>query len=839
MLKFNKITIVTIFAIANFALVSFGSLSNFATVEEGRQLPAGLVHWKAGRFRLASDTPPLPRALAVLPILAWDPKADLTFSYEDYQKYQPEVDAELSRKFYEKNIKNYNFMLFLARLANFPWWLAGAWLIRRWSREVWGEGAGWLGLTLWCFAPNVLGLEMLATPDFAASVAVLAASYASWRWLDSSSWVTALVAASLLGMAALADFAALALFILLPAAWLAHDLPPRGGARPRAPHGWETRGVDLLLIVLFGFFVIHAGYFFSGVANRVRDFSFVSQSLGGEATTAAPHEYARSGNKFGATWLGALPVPVPTDYLYGIDLRRHAMERQRDAAWGADRARPQGRGHEAAWVAAATVPLGVWALIAWGTLLTLRVVRREGRTGAAFFLVFVFGVLSLLILSGSFIFRPKGYFVVFPLALIMIDGLGRPRGRRLSPESALAGSLTAWAVVAGLVAYPHDLNYLNELVGGSSSVAAQARYAVAADCGLDGSRLREWIDNHPADRAIGVACDSVADLRAFGIKPTWPPINPGPELARSPSYTRTIGPFPGVYAVDALNVSKPRWQYFLQFEPVQRLGLSTFIYRISSGGAEAVRRRLGFPPLPTELAAHGREGEYGFRHFVHHDPSGQDYNYAVFVPKDYAGDKDYPMILMLHGYGDRGFDGSRFLKVGLPRAVEARKEAFSFFVICPEGHEGNWAEGGDDARIVMELLSETQKRFRIDPKRVYLTGVSSGAAATWRFAARFPDRWAAIFPVATSECDPEQGPALKDVPVWCFHNYNDVTAPPNIPRRMIEAIEHAGGHPRYTEFVVLSDEEERTDPLIKKHNAWTKAYATEELYDWLLENRLP
>jgi predicted peptidase len=56
---------------------------------------------------------------------------------------------------------------------------------------------------------------------------------------------------------------------------------------------------------------------------------------------------------------------------------------------------------------------------------------------------------------------------------------------------------------------------------------------------------------------------------------------------------------------------------------------------------------------------------------------------------------------------------------------------------------------------------------------------------------------------------------------------------------MIEALEQAGGHPRYTEFVVLTDEEERTDPLIKKHNAWTKAYATEELYDWLLENRRP
>jgi len=164
MVRPDRITIVIILTALNFALVAFGALTNSATVEEGRQIPAGLSNWKLGVFRLAADTAPLPRMLAVLPILPFGPKSDVTFSPESYQRYHKGIDAEIRQKFYDKNIRNYELLVFLARLTNLPWWAAGAWLIWRWSREAWGGESSWLGLVLWCFTPNVLAMEMLATP---------------------------------------------------------------------------------------------------------------------------------------------------------------------------------------------------------------------------------------------------------------------------------------------------------------------------------------------------------------------------------------------------------------------------------------------------------------------------------------------------------------------------------------------------------------------------------------------------------------------------------------------------------------------------------------------------
>ena len=825
MFKPSNITIAAVMVTLNAALATFGALANYATVEEGRQIPAGLSFWRGDRLRLAADTPPLPRMLATMPVAITRPKSDLTFSPESYQRYHLGIDAEIRQKFYEKNIGSYELIIFMARMVNLFWWAIGAWLVLEWSRNTWGAGAGWLGLSLWCFAPNVLAFEMLASPELAAGVTFSATCYSFWRWQESATCVRATAAGCLLGVALLTDFAAMSLYIILPVAWVAS----------RPPVGESTRRVaQLVLIGWLGLAILNLGYGLGGTASPLRDFAFASDLGGGTpARRSSPHEYARVGNRFASSWLGEIPIPLPADFVYGLDLRRQSAEqswRQSD-----DRSWPGGSGQDPLMVAAARIPLGLWALLACATLGVMVSAERHERPGAATYLLLVLSGCTLAIASRFFFLSEKAYFLVFPMSLVLVDGLPRRLGRLRS----LAWCLAAWVVVGGLATYPRCLNYLNEAVGGSHSVSAQARYASRADSGLDAVLLREWLESHRADWPVGVACDTVVDFRSFAIKTARPPIDPGPELSKIPGYTRAVGPKPGVYAIDALNLSRPRWRYFLDFEPTARLGLTTYIYRIERDAAESVRRRLGSPPLPEEGLASTPGDERGFVHKIYHDANGQDYNYAVFVPKDYSGDRPYPLIMMLHGYGDRGFDGRRFLKVGLPRAVEARKDTFNFFVICPEGHEGNWATDGDDARIVMQILEKTLEEYRIDRKRLYLTGVSSGALATWRFASRYPNRWAAIFPVATSECDPSQAAALRRMPVWCFHNFNDVMSPPEIPRRMIDAVEAAGGNPRYSEFVVLTDEEERTDPLIRKHNAWTKAYANEDLYDWLLENRLP
>lgn len=818
--------------VVNFALLTFGSLSNFATLEEGRQIPAGLAHWKSRSFQLGSDTTPLPRLIAVLPILASNPDVDQTFAFESYQRHHAGIDRELSQKFYTKNIAVYTDMLFKARLLNFAWWCLGAWLIVRWSRDAHGKDAGLLGLALWALSPTVLGLEMQATPELPASVAFLAASYSFLRWLEQPTRGRAAAAGVALGVAQLTDFAALTLFAVLPAAWTAvRRLLP---SSPRLRH----RDVQLAAIAAVAMVMVDMGYFCTGVGTTLGDLDFASSVLGNPG--AASSREPKPGGRFRGSWVEALPTPIPADYLQGIDQRIQEAEARPTPAPGDRDPNSPGRRRVAVARLAATVPLGAWGLFAWTSVLALSNGRKHGWGLASGFLwaALAFGAAAILAWSPP-ILRPRSYALLIPLALVAIDGLSRFLRRGSLVAGAVAGAFAAWAVAGGLAAYPRSIGYLNEAVGGTWSPAAQAAYASASDGGQDMALLRGWLEERRDQGPVGVACDSVMELKEFAVRHGRPPINPGPELANDVSYTRIVGPSPGVYAIDAQNLSRPRWRYFLEFEPAERLGASTFVYDIDRDGAEAVRRKIGLPPLPPTLPAEGRGSEYGFLRRVHRDPDGKEYNYAVFVPKDYTGDRPYPLIMMLHGYGDRGFDGRRFLKVGLPRAVEARKDSFSFLVVCPEGHEGNWAEGGDDARIVMEILTRTADEFNVDARRLYLTGVSSGAAAVWRFASRFPDLWAAIFPTATSDCDPDRAAALKDTPIWCFHNYNDDSAPPRIPRKMIEAIEAAGGRPRYTEFVVLPDDDKRLDVRINRHNSWTKAYATEDLYDWLLENKRP
>jgi predicted peptidase len=194
--------------------------------------------------------------------------------------------------------------------------------------------------------------------------------------------------------------------------------------------------------------------------------------------------------------------------------------------------------------------------------------------------------------------------------------------------------------------------------------------------------------------------------------------------------------------------------------------------------------------------------------------------YVLFVPHDYKGDKDYPLILFLHGAGERGADGEKPAKVGLGPAVRKREKTFPFFVVFPQA-KSSWGANSADAKRALEILAAVQKEYKIDAKRVYLTGLSMGGFGTWGLAAKDPDRWAAIVPVCGGG-DPATAKAIKDVPCWCFHGDADKAVPVGRSRMMIGALKEAGAKPRYDEYKGVG------------HNSWDKAYGTDELYEWLL-----
>jgi len=216
------------------------------------------------------------------------------------------------------------------------------------------------------------------------------------------------------------------------------------------------------------------------------------------------------------------------------------------------------------------------------------------------------------------------------------------------------------------------------------------------------------------------------------------------------------------------------------------------------------------------------EEKTGFIHKVHKGKDG-DAKYVVFVPPSYKADKDYPVILFLHGAGSTGDDGEKQVKGGLAKAIRDKKQDFPFIVVFPQAHQKGWGAKGESAKRALAILDEVQKDYKTDKKRVYLTGLSMGGFGTWSLAAAFPERWAAIAPICGGG-DPKTAAKIKDIPCWCFHGDADPTVNVERSREMIKALKDAGGSPRYDEYPGVN------------HNSWDKAYATAELYTWFLKH---
>jgi predicted peptidase len=246
---------------------------------------------------------------------------------------------------------------------------------------------------------------------------------------------------------------------------------------------------------------------------------------------------------------------------------------------------------------------------------------------------------------------------------------------------------------------------------------------------------------------------------------------------------------------------------------------------------------LGFSGLlalgtPT---AHAEDQDMtGFLDRVHKDSDGKEIKYVVYVPKGYdaKGDKTYPVILFLHGAGETKGGTKQPVEVGIGPAIKKRKD-FPFIVIFPQAQKSGWAADSANGEMAMSILKEVEKDFHTDPKRVYLTGLSMGGGGTWSFAAKYPERWAAMVPICgfikrqpTADDCKAIAEKIKDIPCWCFHGGADPTVPVAQSRGMMKALWDAGAHPNYTEYPGVG------------HNSWDQAYATNDLYDWLLKHKL-
>ena len=202
-----------------------------------------------------------------------------------------------------------------------------------------------------------------------------------------------------------------------------------------------------------------------------------------------------------------------------------------------------------------------------------------------------------------------------------------------------------------------------------------------------------------------------------------------------------------------------------------------------------------------------------------------DMNYLLYLPEGYGKeenkDKKWPVIMFLHGSGERGSDLGRVKVHGPPKIVEQadRKKDFPFIVVSPQCPEGKWWE----PEVLVALLDDVAATYAVDTDRVYLTGLSMGGFGTWETATAYPDRFAAIAPICGGG-NKYRVPALKDVPTWVFHGEDDGAVPIAASEEMVNALKTAGGDVQFTRYPGVG------------HDSWTPTYDNPELYAWFLKH---
>jgi predicted peptidase len=204
--------------------------------------------------------------------------------------------------------------------------------------------------------------------------------------------------------------------------------------------------------------------------------------------------------------------------------------------------------------------------------------------------------------------------------------------------------------------------------------------------------------------------------------------------------------------------------------------------------------------------------------------------YLLYLPKDYNAkdSKQWPLMLFLHGAGERGTNLQRVAIHGPPMLAKNGTN-FPFIVVAPQCPEGQRWEN----ESLLQLLEHVMKTHKVDASRVYLTGLSMGGYGTWKLGLAHSEKFAAIVPICGGGeridvllAGREKVVALRDLGVWAFHGAKDPVVPLEESERMVDAFKKAGV--KEVKFTVYPEAD---------HNSWTVTYNNPELYEWLLKHQ--
>ena len=565
-------------------LLAYSATQHSPTELEGPLLAAGVSHWELGRYELYRVNPPLVRMVATIPVVLVGCETNWG-RFVDGPRTRPEYS--IGSQFLEINGERSLWLMALARWACIPFSFIGGLYCFFWGRELFHrDTAGLIALVLWCFDPLILANGALITNDTAATSFGIVAGYYFWHWLKSPSWKRCLFVAVALSLAILAKTTWLFLFGLWPiiAVWW---FGMKYWRREPIEKKWSIVGLQIIVMFLLSVWFINVFYGFDGSLENFGNYSFVSKKL------------SAIDNK--NLLLASLPVPLPKQFVIGLDTQISDLEQYGQMSYLAGQWRKEGWWSYYVYGLLVKWPHGTQLLFLLTVLLSIcwkatRLSRDE--------LVLIFSVLSVLLIV-SFQTEINIHFrYVLPfvgLAFIFIGKLAILAEKRVLWR-VIVLLLIASSTVSSLLNYPHSLAYFNELSGGPKNGHKHILHS-ALDWGQDLTYLKKWLKENPKSKLDGLAYHGGFDPSVIGIECPKPPADPNSSNATLADLSK-IGPQTGWYALSTMSLwnHDGEYGYFRFLTPVTTVGRTIHIYHITPDEANRVRREMGLAVIDDEAA---------------------------------------------------------------------------------------------------------------------------------------------------------------------------------------------------------------------------------------------
>ncbi len=543
-------------------LLAWSATLHSPTWDEVGHLPAGISHWRSGCFDAYRVNPPLVRLGVTWPAVMAG--ADI-----DWRVFRPEpwhrTEFDLGHAFIVRHAEGSLWHFKVCRWAAIPFAVLGGWVCFAWGRRLHGDRGGLAAVTLWATSPNVLAHAQLITPDTAASAFGAFACFAFWNWLNGPTWPKAIATGTVLGAALLTKFTLLVFPLLWLGVWAWCCLRVQPASRSQV--------AQLVTAFLISLYVVNVGYAFEDTLRPLGRFEFVSQDLAGEPTgrPGCP-DY---GNRFTGTWLGRIPVPVPANYLMGMDVQRRDFELGMNSYLRGEW-RKRGWWYYYLYALVVKEPVGTLILVglACGTVFR----RRPQLASDLVPLVFGVGVIAFVSSQTGFNHHLRYVLPALPLLYVFagrVFAAGQPRWLVTVGVCCVLGT-----TASSLRAYPHSMSYFNELAGGGEA-GPRHLHNSNLDWGQDLLFLKRWCDEHPDRRPLYIVFAGGFDtnyLRFWGdgVYHTFDPAT-DKALAGEPPGPKWFALFVG-RLFDPVSVPDP----FIRFrgrEPDERLTDTIYIYQ--------------------------------------------------------------------------------------------------------------------------------------------------------------------------------------------------------------------------------------------------------------------